>query len=43
MIDPSGSFRTIYSFPLSAGRYMTSLIRGGDGRFYVTTRFGGME
>jgi uncharacterized repeat protein (TIGR03803 family) len=35
-IDPSGSYRTLLSIPPSVGSDMTSLVRGSDGRFYVT-------
>ena len=41
-IDSSGTFRTILSIPLSAGRSMTSLVRASDGRFYVTAGLGGV-
>ena len=37
-IDSGGRVRTIHSIPLSAGRDMTSLVKGSDGRFYVTAR-----
>jgi uncharacterized repeat protein (TIGR03803 family) len=37
-IDPGGSFATIHSIPLSAGRNVSSLVKGSDGRFYVTAR-----
>ncbi len=36
VIDPGGSVTTIHSIPLSAGTAMTSLVKGSDGRFYVT-------
>ena len=32
---------TIRSIPLSAGSGMTSLVKGSDGRFYVTAEAGG--
>ena len=40
VIDPGGSFTTIHSIPLSVGRRMSSLVKGSDGRFYVTARGG---
>ena len=38
VIDPSGSYRTFLSIPPSAGGDMTSLVRGIDGRFYITAQ-----
>jgi uncharacterized repeat protein (TIGR03803 family) len=35
-IDPSGSYRPLFSIPVSAGGTPTSLVRASDGRFYVT-------
>jgi uncharacterized repeat protein (TIGR03803 family) len=37
-IDPGGSFRHLLSIPINAGGSMTSLVRGIDGRFYVTAQ-----
>ena len=41
VIDPGGSVRTVYTFLSSAGCYFSSLVKGSDGRFYVTSRSGG--
>ena len=41
VIDPGGSVTTIHSIPLSAGTAMSSLVKGSDGRFYVTAGGGG--
>jgi uncharacterized repeat protein (TIGR03803 family) len=39
--NPPGNLRTIYSFGLSAGSSMSSLVKASDGRFYGTAERGG--
>ena len=42
MIEPGGGVTTIHSFDRTTDGFgMRSLIKGSDGRFYVTTEWGG--